>query len=143
VKVFRALFFASEMRKVLVEVDPNFADLFGQCSRASMLLGALSAINNFFFGAPELKRNSGFRSIWPESPEFRRSGRFPRRNVEPRLRGTRDKILFTSPVMIQVLYRGQFKLTRSSLVNTLPITKKNKHTVVTEAPKKVHVLLSR
>ena len=31
----------------------------------------------------------------------------------------------------------------SSLVNTLPITKKNKHTVVTEAPKKVHVLLSR
>ena len=32
---------------------------------------------------------------------------------------------------------------QSSLVNTLPITKKNKHTVVTEAPKKVHVLLSR
>jgi len=31
----------------------------------------------------------------------------------------------------------------TSLVNTLPITKKNKHTVVTEAPKKVHVLLSR
>ena len=30
-----------------------------------------------------------------------------------------------------------------SLVNTLPITKKNKHTVVTEAQKKVHVLLSR
>ena len=29
------------------------------------------------------------------------------------------------------------------LVNTLPITKKNKHKVVTEAPKKVHVLLSR
>jgi len=29
------------------------------------------------------------------------------------------------------------------LVNTLPITKKNKHTVVTEAPKKVYVLLSR
>jgi len=48
-----------------------------------MLLGALSAINKFFFGAPELKRNSGFRTIWPESPEFRRSGRFPRRNVEP------------------------------------------------------------
>ena len=34
-------------------------------------------------------------------------------------------------------------LVQSSLVNTLPITKKNKHTVVTEAPKKVHVLLSR
>ena len=32
---------------------------------------------------------------------------------------------------------------RSSLVNTLPITKKNKHTVVTEAPKKVNVLLLR
>ena len=31
----------------------------------------------------------------------------------------------------------------SSLVNTLPITKKNKHTVVTEAPRKVHVLLLR
>jgi len=27
----------------------------------------------------------------------------------------------------------------SSLVNTLPITKKNKHTVVTEAPKKVPI----
>ena len=39
--------------------------------------------------------------------------------------------------------RAQEQNMTSSLVNTLPITKKNKHTVVTEAPKKVHVLLSR
>ena len=39
--------------------------------------------------------------------------------------------------------KPEFMTRESSLVNTLPITKKNKRTVVTEAPKKVHVLLSR
>ena len=69
-----------------------------------------------------------------------------RENEDKACQGTKSETL-QSPSQTQPKPPGfgtrQGSLGRSSLVKTLPITKKNKHTVVTEAPKKVHVLLSR